>query len=88
MATEPAQGVVRIRLETSGLSDDSIEKINRALQNTLMSQLAELAVMREIRLDLGLPTDKAFTDLFATSDLFRTLRTDGIVAPFPIPFSI
>jgi hypothetical protein len=81
MAAKPDKnGFVLVRLETSGLPEESIGQINRALQKTLVSELAELAVMKGGRIDLGLPGDDRF------KDLFRHLgRTDGIVAEFPTP---
>jgi len=74
-------GAIQVRLEASGLSDEAVEQINTALQRTLVSQLADLAVMKGGRIDLGLPGDDRFGDIFGGGG-----RTDGIVAEFPVLF--
>jgi len=80
MAEKSSQdSFVRVRLETSGLPDEAVAQINQALQKTLVSQLADLSVMRGGRIDLGLPADDRFRELFPEIG-----PTDGIVAQFPI----
>lgn len=80
MASRPSrESFIAVRLDSSGLPKDTVEQINRALQKTLVSQLAELALVSSGRVELGLPTDDRFKDLFGGNGG----RTDGIVARIP-----
>jgi hypothetical protein len=77
-AAKRNSGAIQVRLEASGLSDEAVEQINTALQRTLVTQLADMAVMKGGRIDLGLPGDDRFRDILG--DLGGTR---GIVAEFP-----
>lgn len=71
-----ASGNVSIKLTTSGLPEKAVSKLNRALQQALLTQLAELAPARAARIELGSPEESSLQLEFPGG------RTDGIVAQF------
>lgn len=70
-------GSISVELAASGLPPEVVSKLSRALQQTLLSQLADLNPSTIARIDLGSPAKSKIQ--------VPRVRTDGIVAQFEFP---